>query len=300
MRIFLTGGTGYIGSAILDAFVRGGHQVTALARNSERAAVISAHGGSPIIGDLAEPNAWVKAAEGQDAIVHAAIDPSGRGPELDGAALGALLPAARRGAARPGVFIYTSGAWVLGPTRVPAAEDAPTDPTSVSAWRAPHEQQVLSAAGDELRTVVVRPGIVYGGTRGIVGDLFRNAMNGLVRVIGSGDNHWPLIYDRDLGDLYVRLATHPEASGIFHANDEGDERVNDIVEAIVEQVPNRPDVRRIALEEARVKLGPSAAALAVDQLMRSPRARALGWAPTLRCIVGNTARLFEEWRAQEA
>ena len=72
---------------------------------------------------------------------------------------------------------------------------------------------MLDAASDGLRTVVVRPGIVYGGSRGIVGDLLQDAANGLVRVIGSGDNHWPLVYDRDLGELYLRLATNAERVG---------------------------------------------------------------------------------------
>ena len=77
---------------------------------------------------------------------------------------------------------------------------------------------------------MVRPGIVYGGARGIVGDLLKDALNGLVRVVGDGQNHWPCIYDRDLADLYVRVATNPMAAGIFHANDEADERVDDIVD----------------------------------------------------------------------
>ena len=63
-----------------------------------------------------------------------------------------------------------------------------------------------------------------GGGHGLVGDLLKSASNGLVRVIGDGNNHWPLVYDRDLADLYARLAASGDASGIYHANDEGDER----------------------------------------------------------------------------
>jgi nucleoside-diphosphate-sugar epimerase len=147
--------------------------------------------------------------------------------------------------------------------------------------------------------VIVRPGIVYGGTGGIIGDLFRDAINGIVRVVGSGENRWPLIYTRDLADLYLRLAVRPDASGVFHANDEGDERVNDIVETIVAHVPNEPSVRHVPLEEAKAKMGLYAVALTQDLVLRSPRARALGWAPTLHSVAGNVARLLEEWRAQE-
>ena len=63
-------------------------------------------------------------------------------------------------------------------------------------------------------------------------DLIKDALNGLIRVVGPGKNRWPCIYDHDLGDLYVRILESPAAAGIFHATDEADERVIDIVEAI--------------------------------------------------------------------
>ena len=58
----------------------------------------------------------------------------------------------------------------------------------------------------------------------------------------------------------------------------------------------RPDVRHVPIDEARAKLGDYADALAMDQRLRSPRARALGWAPTLHSVAGNVARLLEEFR----
>ena len=167
----------------------------------------------------------------------------------------------------------------------------------MASFRPAHEKLVLDAAGDHLRTMVVRPGVVYGGSVGMVGDLFKAASNGLVRVVGDGNNHWPLVYDRDLADLYARLAANADASGVYHANDEGDERINDIVGAIKPYLPVKPDVRYVPIDEARHKMGPYADALALDQVVRSPRARALGWTPTLHSVAGNAARLLEEWRA---
>ena len=143
---------------------------------------------------------------------------------------------------------------------------------------------------------------MYGGGNGIIGDMFRSAANGLVRVVGDGNNHWPLVYDRDVADLYARVAGRDDASGVYHANDEGDERVNDIVSAIKPHLHVRPDVRHVPIDEARAKMGPYADALALDQVVRSPRARALGWTPTLHSVAGNAARLLDEWRgaAREA
>jgi nucleoside-diphosphate-sugar epimerase len=301
MRIFLTGATGYIGHAVLEALVRGGHHVTGLVRHSERARLVAASGGHPLIGELARPESYKQAAEEHDGIIHAGFDSRPGGIETDRIAIDALAAAARAASSRgDGRFlIYTSGVWVLGHTREPATESAILDPAPHVTWRPLHEQAVLQAAGSGLRAVIVRPGIVYGGTGGIIGELFRDAMNGLVRVIGTGENHWPLVYGRDLGDLFVRLALRADASGVYHANDEADESVNDIVEAVVTHVPNEPSVRHVPLEEARAKMGPYAVALTLDQRVRSPRAHALGWTPSLHSVAGNVARLLEEWRAQE-
>ncbi len=304
MRIFLTGGTGYIGAAVLDALVRGGHDVTALVRTKDKARSVARRGAHPVVGNLDEPESFRAAADAQDGYVHAAYDSrSGRGPDIERAALETIIAAAKRprtaGANVPATrfLIYTSGVWILGRTPEPASEDAPINPIQTALFRPAHEKLVLDAAGDRLRTIVVRPGLVYGGGDGIVGDIFKAAANGLVRVIGDGNNHWPLVYDRDLADLYAHIAAHPDAAGIYHANDEGDERVNDIVGAIKPYLPVKPDVRYVPLDEARHKMGAYADALALDQVVRSPRARALGWTPTLHSVAGNAARLLDEWRA---
>jgi len=300
MRIFLTGATGYIGTAVLDALLRQGHAVTALVRDPEKAERMTQRGVQPVVGDLTEPASYSAAAEACDSIVHTAFDHTRRGPEVDRRAIDALLGAAIRHAARGQTvsFVYTSDVWVLGNTTGAAAETAPVRPAPLVAWRPEHEQMVLDAGrGRMLRTAVIRPGIVYGGARGIIADLLRDAANGLVRVIGDGRNRWACVYERDLADLYVRVVTQAQASGVFHANEEADERVGDIVEAVGQHAKMPPDVRHMPIEEARAKMGPYADALALNQIVRSPRARALGWSPTLHSVSGSVARLFEEFRA---
>ena len=66
---------------------------------------------------------------------------------------------------------------------------------------------------------------------------------------------------------------------------------------IAPYLPVRPDVRHVPIDEARAKMGSFADALSLDQVVRSPRARALGWTPSLHSVAGNAARLLEEWRA---
>lgn len=299
MHIFLTGATGYIGSAVLDAMIKGGHRVTAIARDPERAEKLLAKGATPVIAEMGLPKIYVPLLAAADAVVHTALESSPRGVQVDRLAIETMLAAQRDAMAVDGkarAFLYTSGVWVLGRTTRAAEEDSPLDPPPHVAWRPAHEDLVLAAASSALRPVVIRPGIVYGGGRGIVSDLIKDALNGIVRVVGPGKNRWPCVYDHDLGDLYVRILEAPLAAGIFHANDEADEKVSDIVEAIAGQVPQRPDIRYMPMAEARKKLGAYADCLALDQKVRSPKARALGWSPTQAGVVNSVARLVEEYR----
>jgi nucleoside-diphosphate-sugar epimerase len=298
MLIFLTGATGYVGSAVLDAMVRAGHQVTALVRDPEKAERISLRGVTAVVGELSKEKSYAAKAAECDVIIHTAFEPSKRGQKVDRQAIDHLLGVAARRASegKAAGFVYTSGLWVLGDTQGQATEDFAPHPPAHVTWRIDHERAVLDRSGNGVRTAIVRPGIVYGGSRGIIADLLKDALNGLVRVVGDGRNHWPCIYDRDLADVYVRLATSPDAAGIFHANDEADERVGDIVEAIARHAKMPPDVRHVPIEEARTKLGSYADALALDQIVRSPRARALGWSPTLHSVSANVPRLLEEFR----
>jgi nucleoside-diphosphate-sugar epimerase len=299
MHVFLTGATGYIGSAVLDAMIKRGHRVTALARDPEKAERLKAKGAATIIGELGLPKVYASAVKTADAVVHTALEETPRGVEKEKLGLDTMLGAlgeASRADGKSRVFIYTSGIWVLGRSVKSAEEDAPLDPPAYVEWRPAHEEKVLSAASGSLRTVVVRPGIVYGGGRGIVADLIKDALNGLIRVVGPGKNRWPCIYDHDLAELYVKILESPTASGIIHATDEADERVIDIAEAIAAHVPQKPDIRIVPLTEARKKSGTYADALALDQKVRSPKARALGWAPTQTGVINSVPRLVEEFR----
>jgi nucleoside-diphosphate-sugar epimerase len=301
MRVLITGAAGQVGAAVVDALVRAEHTVLALVRTPQQSELVAAAGATPVLGDLTTPSTYVASAGEVDAVVHAAYD--GRDAEaLDRLALDHLLPAveARARAGAMVRFLYTSSAWVVGTALEPAEETAAVEPPENLAWRPAHEQRVLRAAGDRLRTAVVRPGVVYGGARGLIADMLKEAGQGLVRVVGKGKNHWPCVYDRDLADLYLRLLTSEDTAGVYHANDEADERVIDIVEAVVGHVRTPTDIRHMPLAEARAKLGPLAEALTLDQKLRSVRARALGWAPTLHSVAGNVARLLEEFRDAKA
>ena len=299
MNVFLTGATGQVGSAVLDGILKRGHRVTAMARDPEKAEKIQAKGAASVIGELGLPKTYVGGVAAADVVVHCAMEASPRGIEKERQSLETMLSVQQQAIRTDGksrVFVYTSGVWVIGRTVKAAEEDVPVDPPDYVKWRPAHEELVLSATTSTLRTVVVRPGITYGGGRGIVSDLIKDALNGLIRVVGPGKNRWSCVYAHDLGDLYARVLESSEATGVIHATDEADERVLDIAEAIAEHVPQRPDIRVMPMTEAHKKLGTYADALALDQKVRSPRARALGWEPTQAGVINSVARLVEEFR----
>jgi nucleoside-diphosphate-sugar epimerase len=301
MRVFVTGATGYVGSAVVDALQRASHEVVALVRHQEKARRLAERGVDSAVGTMGNPNTWRQQASTCEAFVHTAFEPSPKGVEIERIALDTLIEQARAAGERgPAVLIYTSSIWVLGATVEPADETASLTPAGLVAWRPAHEQMVLDAATAQLRTAVIRPGMVYGGARGVITDMLASAENGLMRIVGSGENHWPLVYDRDLADLYVRVLMNSEGHGVFHATDEADEQVRTIAEAIASHRPHPPDIRFVPITEARAKLGAYADALALDQRVRSKRAHALGWTPSLRSVSGNIPRLFEELRRGRA
>jgi nucleoside-diphosphate-sugar epimerase len=299
MRVFVTGATGYIGTAVVDALQRASHEVVALVRHHETARRLAERGIDTAVGTLGNPNMWRTQASSCDAFVHAAFEPSPKGVEIERIALETLVELARSAAERgPAALVYTSSIWVLGPAPEPVDETAPPAPIDLVAWRPAHEQWVLEAGTGQLRTAVIRPGIVYGGSRGIVSDLLASAENGLMRIVGNGENHWPLVYDRDLADLYVRVLASEDAQGVFHGTDGADEQVRTIADAIAAHRPHPPDIRFVPLAEAHAKTGAHADALALDQRVRSTRSLDLGWSPALHSVSGNIPRLFEELRRE--
>src|SRR5258705_5594426 len=158
MQVFLTGASGYIGSAVLESFIRAGHEVTALVRDPEKAEYIARRGVRPVIGDLDKPASYAVDAERAEVIVHTALDGTSRRNKIDRQAVDTFLGAAgnRAASGRAAAFVYTSAVWVLGDTVAPAAEDAPVKPTPHVAWRPEHERLLLDAGRSSmLRTLVM-------------------------------------------------------------------------------------------------------------------------------------------------
>jgi nucleoside-diphosphate-sugar epimerase len=259
-------------------------------------ATLRQQGVDVLSGDLSDVAVNRAALEGYEALVHCARDTTPRGAEIDGQLVDAFRDVFWR--AGRGLFVYTSSAWVIGPTHGPVDETAAVNPPEIERDRPAIERLVLESQGGGVRAIVLRPGVVYGGDSGIVADMLRDAMNGIVRVVGSGDNHWPLVYRDDLADLYTRLVAHDDIAGVVHATDGSSDTVNDLVEAMGGHVTHKPEVRYMSIADARHRMGALAEALAMDQIVRSPKALAIGWSPSLTSASRNVPRLLEERRDQ--
>lgn len=294
MKVIVTGGTGYVGGAVVQALVRAGHEVSALSRTKDRDAAVKALGATPVRGTLGHLAPLAARIAEHDAVVHTAMD-YGLGPPADAEAIDAMLDGARR-AGRPFVVVYTSGVWVLGPRSTPASEATPTDrPAPAVAWRPGHEKLVLEAASDRIATAVVRPGIVFGEKRGLVSPWFETAVKeGRAAFVGPGDQRWALVHRADLAELY-RLVLERRARGIFHGVDGASPTVAEAAGA-ASQAAGKGAVRAIPLEEARKTMGPMADALAMDQVVVSARAAEVGWTPRHPSFVKDAPNAFREWK----
>ncbi len=295
MHIFVIGGTGYIGSAVVQHLVRSGHAVTGLVRSAEKQAQLAALGARAVLGDMKLPSSYATEAGAHDAAIHLGFA-SSEASALDRTVVDTILGAARA-AARPYGFLYTSGVLVLGPAGAkPADEEASTAQAVFNTWRPAHERLVLAAASGVVATAVVRPGWVYGGEGGLVAGYFESALaEGAAAFVGDGRNRMPQVHREDVAELYRRVLEQ-RAGGIFHAVDAGTGRVRDSAEAASRAAGRLGAVRSIPLPEAMRTMGPFAEAMCVDQWAVSRRAQTLGWQPR-RPFIESATDAFAEWQA---
>lgn len=296
MKVFLTGATGFVGGAVVSELSEAGFELSALVRD---AGVAESKLGSDIQlheGSLAEADDLRRLAAEADVVVHLAFDYSDP-IRSDRTALHALIDATDRAAH----LIYTSGAWVVGDTHgVEYGDDAPTgDPSPLVSWRVAHEELTNEAhQGDDGRvTTVVRPGVVYGGKRGVTERMFSTATkHGEAHYVGDGSNHWSLIHVADLARLY-RHVIEGRGHGVVQAVDGTPTRVVDVATAASHAAGAEGRVRSVPVETAREKIGPVADALCLDQMLMAPAARALGWAPRWPSFADAAAAAYEAWRS---
>jgi nucleoside-diphosphate-sugar epimerase len=295
-RVFVTGAAGYIGSAIAARLARRGRQVFGLTRKREHAKALEGIGVIPVLGDLAGDQDWIGVLQNCDAAIHTAFDGENGAADVDHAALEALRSASLDGRVRR--VLYTSAAWVHGHGKDGAADErTPLAPLGVVQWRAAHEEIALDLTAHEVDVVILRPGLVYGEHRGILGGWFAEAQEGhTVTYPGDGSQHWSLVHRDDLADGYALALEHAAGGERYLLADESRHTVKEMAEAVAAATSSKP-VAWAAADLVRT-LGGHGEALLNDLVVTSAKARReLGWVPRHLSFVAEAAELWRDWHA---
>jgi len=281
MRVFALGGTGVIGSAVLQALIARGHEVCGLARSRTSAAKLDQCGVRPIAGDMTSPEGWVAKLPQIDAVVHAACDFQTAMGAIDRHLLDVLLPAL---AARPNKvrFITTGGGWLFGATGdVVATEETPFRPLPAFAWMVPHLQRVL--ASTDVDGIVIHPAMVYSAEGGVFRRFAREAVErAAVRVVAGEAVRWPLVHSEDLATLYALAIERAPARSSYIGSAIDGFPVGRIARAFARRRGTRHQQPHIvSADEIAAELGEWARGYGLDQQLNGMRAqRDLGWRPT--------------------
>ncbi len=282
MRVFVTGATGFIGSAVVSELIDAGHEVVGLARSEQSAARLANTGAEVLRGSLDDLDVLRAGAEAADGVVHTAYIHDFSQMEVaaatDRRAI-ETLGAALEGSGRP--LVVTTGTALIRPGAV-VTEDDGADPASAGHPRLATERLALAMAERGVRVSVVRPGAsVHGeGDHGFVPVLIEIARaKGTSAFIGDGANRWPAVHRLDAAHLYRLALEHGSAGSVFHAV--GDEGVptREIAEVIGRHL-SLP-VESIAADDAAEHFGWIGMFFAVDAPASSALTRErLGWRPT--------------------
>lgn len=276
MKVFLTGATGYIGTAVSDRLRSAGHKLTGLARSDAAASRLKSSDIRPVRGDFSDPASVGSAARDADGVISMATTYN---PDVDGPAIDAILEALA-GSNKP--FVYTSGIWSHGDTGGTVVDEtSPPRPAALVAWRQGVEDRVRAGARRGIRTVVIRPAIVYGRGGGIPAGFVQSARKeGAARYVGTGKNRWPFVHVDDLADLYLLALEQAPAGSVLLGVAGPSRAVSDVAAAASRGAGAGGRTVAWPLDEARQKLGPYADALVLDQQASGRRAQELlGWQP---------------------
>jgi len=303
MRIFITGASGYIGQAVAAACRRKGHYVCGLVRSEESALILRKNEVVPIFGAIHSPESYCLHAEQAEVLIHCAFDNGDESIEKDAVAIDTLLTVAKQ-SSQVKTLIYTSGIWVYGNIRGGHIidETTPLNPIELVKWRPSHEGQILQAASSSLRTVVIRPGCVYGGKGSLTAMWFAEAeRSNTISVIEEGHNRWPMIHRDDLAECYA-LVAEKELSGaiVLNVTDGTHYSVREMVEAAAQASGIEGNITSIPFSAAINRWGALAQGLAIDQKVSHERAtRLLNWHPRHLSFIDEVDLYWQSWKSTQ-
>jgi nucleoside-diphosphate-sugar epimerase len=283
MHIFITGGSGQTGPAIVTDLIAAGHTVTGLARSDKAVARLRDLGAGVLDGSLDDFEILEKGAQGADGVIHMAFggdfsDPSSM-TRRDCAAINAL-GRGLLGSDKP--FVSTSGTLVMAAGHL-STEFDPPDPESLGSFRVPGERACLGFADQRVRASVVRlaPTVHGPEDHGFIPFLISTARRTGVSVyIADGANRWPAVHRQDAATLFRLAIEKAPAGSVLHGA--GESAIT--FETIAHQIGRKLGIpaASMTLEEAvsHFKNPFLARCFATDAPVSSAHTRTLlGWRP---------------------
>lgn len=289
MRIFVTGATGFIGSAIVQELIGAGHQVLGLVRSDAGALALAAAGGEAHRGDVENLDSLRRGAATADGVIHTAfIHDFANYPavcETDRRAIEAL-GSALVGSDRP--FIVTSGTAFITPGHLATEEDASVL-TVTEFPRVATEEAGRAVADRGVHVALVRlsPSVHGEGDHGFVSTLISIARaTGVSAYVGEGLNRWNAVHRLDAARLFRLALEQGAADARYHAVAEEGIAFRAIAEAIGHRL-NLPVVSK-SPEEAAAHFGAFALFTQLDVPASSQLTQQrLGWQPTQNTLLAD-------------
>ncbi|RLL67236.1 SDR family oxidoreductase [Streptomyces sp. Z26] len=286
MRYFVTGASGWIGSALVPQLHDAGHQVVALARSDASAAALTTAGAEVVRGGLDDLGLLAETAAATDGVIHLAFrhdlafsgDFAGAGA-ADRRAVDTFGDALA-GTGRP--FVLANGVVGLAPGRVATERDMPVPDGSPASVRATTARAVLDLADRDVRSSVVRlsPTCHGEGDGGFLAALVAAARRGgFSGYLGDGTNRWPAVHRTDAARLFLLAAERAPAGSVLHGAAEEGVRLRDVAEVIGRHL-DLP-VRPVAAEDAAGHFTWLTPFLGLDSAISHELTTELvGWRPT--------------------
>ncbi len=277
-NIFFTESKGYLNHSLIYKLKTAGHKVTVLVKTQEEAKLVESTGAALFWGDASDTAGFTGALSASDIVI--------RTPDLfdlkfahsESTVVEGII-AALKGTNK--TFIYTSSAWVLGETgNVLADERTPLAPPALVAPLAQIEGLVLDSAKQGIRSIVIRPSIIYGFEGDYIDEVITaSRRERFVGFLTEGRSVGTYVHIEELVDLYLRAIDKAPAGALYQAGSSDFVSQLELAEAISKAFSIK-EKRSLSIEQSRAKFGVLAEVYGLSQKIDFARAKAdLKWEP---------------------